>query len=50
MKGKTLIFAKFHRTDLVICCHSREGKPHLISLYFQFEIQNMLDVLRLLII
>ena len=25
-KGKTLIIAKFHRTDLVICSHSREGK------------------------
>ena len=25
-KGKTCIIAKFHRTDLVICGHSREGK------------------------
>ena len=25
-KGKTCITAKFHRTDLVICSHSREGK------------------------
>ena len=25
-KGKTYIIAKFHRTDLVICSHSREGK------------------------
>ena len=24
--GNTCIMAKFHRTDLVICCHSREGK------------------------
>ena len=27
MKGKILIIAKFHRTDLVICSHSRERKP-----------------------
>ena len=26
MKGKSLIVAKFHRTDLVICCHSKGGK------------------------
>ena len=26
MKGKTGIIAKFHRTDLVICSHSREGR------------------------
>ena len=25
-KGETGIIAKFHRTDLVICSHSREGK------------------------
>ena len=25
-KGKTHIIAKFHRTDLVICSHSREEK------------------------
>ena len=25
-KGKTCIIAKFHRTDLVICGHSREKK------------------------
>ena len=25
-KGKTCIIAKFHRTDLVICSHSRERK------------------------
>ena len=25
-KGKTQFIAKFHRTDLVICSHSREGK------------------------
>ena len=25
-KGKTYIIAKFHRTDSVICSHSREGK------------------------
>ena len=25
-KGKTCITAKFHRTFLVICTHSREGK------------------------
>ena len=25
-KGKTCILAKFHRTDLVICSHSRERK------------------------
>ena len=27
MKGKIRIIAKFHRTDLVICSHSRERKP-----------------------
>ena len=27
MKGKIHIIAKFHRTDLVICSHSRERKP-----------------------
>ena len=27
MKGKTGIIATFHRNDLVICSHSREGKP-----------------------
>ena len=26
IKGKTYIIAKFHRTDLVICSHSRPGK------------------------
>ena len=26
MKGRTRIIAKFHTTDLVICCHSRESK------------------------
>ena len=30
-KGKTHIKAKFHRNDLVIYSHSREGKPHLIA-------------------
>ena len=25
-KGKTRIMVKFHRTDVVICSHSREGK------------------------
>ena len=25
--GKTHIMAKFQRTDLVICSHSRKGKP-----------------------
>ena len=25
-KGRTLIIAKFHRTDLLICSHSGEGK------------------------
>ena len=24
--GRIKLIAKFHRTDLVICCHSREGK------------------------
>ena len=28
-KGKTCIIAKFHRTDLVICGHSRQEKPIL---------------------
>ena len=27
MKDKIRIIAKFHRTDLVICSHSRERKP-----------------------
>ena len=27
MKGTTCIIAKLHRTDLVNCSHSREGKP-----------------------
>ena len=31
MKGKTHIIAKFHRTDLVTCCHSREGRISLIG-------------------
>ena len=26
MKGKTCIIAKFHRIDLVVCSHFREGK------------------------
>ena len=30
-KGKTRITAKLHRTDLIICTHSREGKPLLIA-------------------
>ena len=30
-KGKTNILAKFHRTDLVICSHSREGKTPFYS-------------------
>ena len=31
-KDKTGIIAKFQRTDLVICSHSRDGKtPHLIA-------------------
>ena len=30
-KGKTHNIAKFHRTDLVIFSHSREGNPHLIA-------------------
>ena len=29
--GKTRIIAKFLRADLVICSHSREGKPRLIT-------------------
>ena len=29
-KGKTLTTARFHRTGLDICRHSREGKTHLI--------------------
>ena len=31
MKGKFRIIAKFHRTDLVICSHSRERTPRLIA-------------------
>ena len=27
MKGKIGIIAKFHRTDIIICCHSRGTKP-----------------------
>ena len=30
-KGKTRITAKLHRTDLIICTHSREGKLCLIA-------------------
>ena len=30
-KGKTRIIAKFLRTDLVICSHSRQGKTRLIT-------------------
>ena len=30
-KGKTRITAKLHRADLIICTHSREGKPRLIA-------------------
>ena len=30
-KGKTHIIAKFQRTDLLICSHSREGKPPLLA-------------------
>ena len=29
--GKTCTRAKFHRTDLVGCCHFREGKTRLIA-------------------
>ena len=32
-KGKTRITAKLHRADLIICTHSREGKPRLIAEY-----------------
>ena len=32
MKGKTHIIAKFLRTDLVICSHSREGETLSYSL------------------
>ena len=28
---KTLIIAKYHKTDVVICSHSIEGKPRLIA-------------------
>ena len=50
MKGKTPILAKFHRTDLLFVVILERGKPCLTALHFQFEIQNMLDILRLLII
>ena len=30
-KGKTCITPKFHRTDSVICCHSKEGKNPIIA-------------------
>ena len=30
-KGKTHVIAKFHRSDLVIFSHSREGKPRPIA-------------------
>ena len=32
-KGKTCNIAKFQRTDLVICSHSREGKTLSYSLF-----------------
>ena len=46
-KSTIHIIAKFHRTDLVICSHSREGKPCLIAekiwytvctLFFEFSV------------
>ena len=30
-KGKTHMITKFHETDLLICSHSRMGKPHLLA-------------------
>ena len=30
-KGETHIIAEFHRTDLVICSHSRERKKNVIA-------------------
>ena len=30
-KGKTRITAKLQRADMIICTHSREGKPRLIA-------------------
>ena len=29
-KDKSCIVTKFHRTDSVICCHSREGKTPVL--------------------
>ena len=40
-KGKICILATFHRTDLVICSHSREGKPlyySQINMIFHYNI------------
>ena len=40
-KGKTPIIANFLRTDLVICCHSREGKNQS---YIQINMVMMIRV------
>ena len=39
-KGKTSIIAKFHRTDLVICSHSREGKTPSYSRIIRYEVNS----------
>ena len=41
-KGKTHIIAKFHRTDLVICSHSREGKtPFYNQIYTGYILHSL---------
>ena len=43
-KGKTRIIAKFHRTDLVICSHSREFYYQMeIFFFFKKKISKNLD-------
>ena len=56
-KGDTCIKAKFHRTDLVVCSHFREGRTlsysqintiisaQCLSFYLIFDFQHGLEVL-----
>ena len=39
-KGKTHIIVKFHRTDLLTCSHSREGKTPSSSHINTFSNEN----------
>ena len=42
-KGKTCIIAKFHRTDLVICSHSREFYYQMEFIFLLTKSQKNLD-------